>query len=139
MANLEIEIPLFILWLEPYAVSGIMLYATPDDETSIPRLITRAKDSFFDYCLIDREEYVNGDKLTQRDAGCNGMYAIYSANDVTLFLSAMFPHIDSLLSEKDGSKCYQWIGNLEIANQRGIQLSARAEGLKKNDVVELTL
>ena len=135
----DIKVPMFIFWLEPYAISGVMLYVNPDDETSIQQLTTRAKNSFFDYCLIDREEYVNGDKLTQKDAGCNGMYAIYSANDVTMFLSAMFPHIDSLLSEIEESKCYQWIGNLEIANQRGIQLSARAECLKKNDVVELTL
>lgn len=139
VANHDVKVPMFIFWLEPYAISGIMLYVKPDDEISIPHLITRAKNSFFDYCLIDREEYVNGDKLTLRDAGCNGMYAIYSANDVTMFLSAMFPHIDSLLIESNGSKCYQWIGNLEIANQRSIQLSARAEGLKKNDVVELTL
>lgn len=139
VSNNDIKVPLFILWLEPYAVSGIMIYVTPDDEPAIAKLITRAKNSFFDYCLVDKEEYEKGDKLTQRDAGCNGIYSLYSANDVTLFLSAIFPHIDTLLSVSDRSKCYQWIGNIEIAKQRNIRLVGRAEGLKKNDIVEMTL
>jgi hypothetical protein len=116
-----------------------MIYVNPDDEPAIAKLITKAKDSFFDYCLVDKEEYEKGDKLTQRDAGCNGMYSLYSANDVTMYLSAMFPHIDTLLSVSDRSKCYQWIGNLEIAKQRNIRLTRRAEGLKKNNFVEMSI
>ena len=139
VASHDIKVPLFILWLEPYAISGIMIYVNPDDEPDIAKLITRAKDSFFDYCLVDREEYEKGNKLSQRDAGCNGMYSHYSANDVTMFLSAMFPQIDKLLSVSDRSRCYQWIGNLEIAKQRNIRLTGRAEGLKKNDIVEMPL
>ena len=139
VANHDIKVPLFILWLEPYAISGIMIYVNPDDEPAIAKLITKAKDSFFDYCLVDKEEYEKGDKLTQRDAGCNGMYSLYSANDVTMYLSAMFPHIDTLLSVSDRSKCYQWIGNLEIAKQRNIRLTRRAEGLKKNNFVEMSI
>ena len=55
-------------------------------------------DGFMDFCLIDRKEYETGEKLVERDVGCNGQYALYSANDVTFFLSAIFPYIDCLLT-----------------------------------------
>lgn len=134
MIGKEIITPAFILWLEPYAISGIMIYVNPADEASLAHLTRMADDSFLDFCLIDREEYYSGQKLIHRDAGCSGMYALYSANDVTLFLSAMFPLINNLLSVPSESKCYRWFGNLEIAEQRGIRLSASSEGMKKNDV-----
>lgn len=134
MIGKEIITPAFILWLEPYAISGIMIYINPADEASLAHLTQMADDSFLDFCLIDREEYYSGQKLIHRDAGCNGMYALYSANDVTLFLSAMFPLINNLLSVPSESKCYRWSGNLEIAEQRGIRLSVSSKGMKKNDV-----
>ena len=139
MISKEIITPAFIFWLEPYAVSGIMIYVNPADEVSLAHLAQMADDSFLDLCLIDREEYASGQKLIHRDAGCNGMYALYSANDVTFFLSAMFPLIDELLTIPSESKCYQWSGNIEIAEQKGIRLSVSSEGMKKNDVTRLQL
>ena len=35
--------------------------------------------------------------------------------------------------------CYQWSGNLEIAEQKGIRLSASSEGKIKNDVTQLQI
>lgn len=135
----ELSVPSFILWLEPYGVSGIMIYVNPCEEDTINRLSVAAMDSFLSYCLIDHTEYESGKKLIQRDAGCNGSYALYSANDVTLFLSAMFQHIDRLLEKPSSSKVYRWVGNIEIATQKGIQLVADAVGLGKNNVQELPL
>lgn len=137
--NKEITQPAFFLWLEPYGISGIMIYVAPDDTESISALRAEANDKFMKYCLIEHTEYERGDKLTKHDAGCNGNYALYSANDVTLFLSAMFPYIDRLLENPDTTQILQWVGNVEIANQREINLAERADGLSKGQVLNLNL
>lgn len=139
MQDKEITQPTFFMWLEPYGLSGIMIYANPNDEESIDLLKTEADRRFLKYCLIDQTEYDQGDKLTQHDAGCNGSYALYSANDVTMFLSAMFPQIDQLLNCPDKTQIHQWVGNVEIANQRKIHLVERADGLSKGRVLSLKL
>ena len=135
----EIQVPSFIIWLEPYGVSGLMIYVNPDEEETIKRLRTALNENFLEYCLIDKSEYEEGVKLIHRDAGCNGQYALYSANDVTLFLSGLFPHIDRLINKKEETQIYQWVGNLEIAEQKGIKLVERAGGLSKNQLIRLPL
>ncbi|MBQ8704165.1 MAG: ThiF family adenylyltransferase [Bacteroidales bacterium] len=134
MTEGEVKIPTFLLWLEPYGVSGIMVYVNPSQTDKLKTLVDKVNDSFLDYCLIDRNEYQNGENLSKRDAGCNGKYALYSANDVTLFLSAMFPHIDRLLSNPEETQIYRWVGNVEIARQKGLHLNENAGGLSKNNV-----
>lgn len=135
----EVKTPTFLLWLEPYGVSGIMIYVNPNEDDALKRIRLALDDSFLNYCLIDRTEYEDGDKLVHRDAGCNGQYALYSANDVVLFLSGMFPHIDNLLSTPSETQIYQWVGNIDIAMQKQINLVERAGGLSKNQVLELNL
>ena len=130
--------PAFLMWLEAYGISGIMIYVNPDDKGSLARLKIKADDCFMDYCMIRREEYDDKEKLTRHDAGCNGSYALYSANDVTLFLSAMFPIIDQLLEVPSESKCYRWVGNLNIAKEKSIELVSSSD-LSKGMVEELTL
>lgn len=136
MAENSITRPTFILWLEPYGISGIMIYVNPEDTESVKRLIEKANDCFNEFCLISKEEYVNGEKLTQRDVGCNGSYALYSANDVTMFLSAMFPIIDQLLEQPTESKCYRWVGNIKIAIEKSISLVESPE-MSKNTLQKL--
>ncbi len=136
MAEGLVQKPAFMLWLEPYGISGIMIYVNPNDKESIKKLKEKANDNFMHLCLIKREEYSDGEKLTQRDAGCNGGYSLYSANDVTMFLSSMFPIIDQLLEQPSKSKCYQWVGNIEIAKEKGINLVS-SSGLSKNVVQKL--
>jgi len=136
MTEGSITRPAFILWLEPYGISGIMIYVNPEDIESVKRLIEKANDCFNEFCLISKEEYVNGEKLTQRDVGCNGSYALYSANDVTMFLSAMFPIIDKLLEQPTESKCYRWVGNIKIAIEKSIRLVEPSE-MSKNTLQRL--
>lgn len=136
MTEGNIRIPAFILWLEPYGISGIMIYVNPEDEESVKRLREKANNSFMNYCLIKREEYEDGEKLTKHDAGCNGSYSLYSANDVTMFLSSMFPIIDKLLEQPSESKCYRWVGNTNIAMEKGVNL-VLSLGLSKNTLQEL--
>ena len=134
-----VDKPTYILWLEPYGVSGLMIYVNPKETEIINTLVEKSNDSFLEYCLINREEYQDEEKLTKRDAGCNGKYALYSANDVTLFLSAMFPQIDRLLSNPEETQIYRWVGNVEIAAQKGIHLNENAGGLIKNTVQRLKI
>lgn len=136
MTEGSITRPAFILWLEPYGISGIMIYVNPEEIESVKRLIEKANDCFNEFCLISKEEYVNGEKLTQRDVGCNGSYALYSANDVTMFLSAMFPIIDKLLEQPTESKCYRWVGNIKIAIEKSIRLVESSE-MSKNTLQRL--
>lgn len=136
MTEGSITRPAFILWLEPYGISGIMIYVNPEDIESVKRLIEKANDCFNEFCLISKEEYVNGEKLTQRDVGCNGSYALYSANDVTMFLSTMFPIIDKLLEQPTESKCYRWVGNIKIAIEKSISLVESSE-MSKNTLQRL--
>jgi molybdopterin/thiamine biosynthesis adenylyltransferase len=133
-----IKRPAFLMWLEAYGISGIMIYVNPDDKESLYKLKIKADDCFLDYCMIKREEYDDNDKLTQRDAGCNGSYALYSANDVILFLSVMFPEIDKILEVSSKSKCYRWVGNLNMAKQKGISLVS-SSNLSKGMIQELAL
>lgn len=135
----ELKLPVFMLWLEPFAVSGTMIYVNPEDDGSLPKLKALSDKNFEAFCLIEQEEYDDGTKLTKYDAGCNGSYALYSANDVTMFLSAMFPYIVKLLSTATQSTCFRWNGNIEIAQQRGIKLIPECVGLRKNEVAELDL
>jgi hypothetical protein len=135
----ELKLPVFMLWLEPFAVSGTMIYVNPEDNESLPKLNALSEKNFEAFCLIDKEEYDDGTKLTKYDAGCNGSYALYSANDVTMFLSAMFPYIDKLLSSPAQSVCFRWNGNIDVARQKGIKLIPECVGLRKNEVIKLTL
>ena len=118
----EVNRPAFILWLEPYGISGIMLYVNPEDKESLERLTESSLNGFENYCLIAPEEYKDVEKLIKRDAGCNGKYAVYSGNDVTFFLSAVFPVIDRLIDSPTKSKYYRWVGNIDIAAEKGIGL-----------------
>ena len=49
MAEGNIRKPAFILWLEPYGISGIMIYANPEDEESVIRLREKANNSFMKF------------------------------------------------------------------------------------------
>lgn len=138
MEECSIRKPAFVLWLEPYGISGIMIYINPEDRESVKTLKAKANDCFMDFCLIKQEEYVSGEKITHRDAGCNGSYALYSANDVTMFLSVMFPIINKLLEHPSKSKCYRWVGNIDIAAEKDINLVSSSIS-SKNTLQELPI
>lgn len=138
IAKGSIRKPAFILWIEPYGISGIMIYINPEDKESVKRLRENINDSFMNFCLIKREEYADGEKLTKHDAGCNGSYSLYSANDVTMFLSSIFSVIDQLLEKPSESKCYRWVGNINIATEKGINLIPTF-GVSKNTLQELSV
>lgn len=123
------EYPIFILWLEPYAIAGHMVYINPEHGISSDFL-----SELHPYNLIAKSEYDSEDKsFTKRESGCANTYTNYGGSDVVLFLSAMYPIIQQLLQEPTKSTFYRWVGNINIAKEKGILLSTQDQ-LKKSEI-----
>jgi hypothetical protein len=121
--------PIFVLWLEPYAIAGHMVYINPKDGISSNFL-----DGLYPYNLIAESEYNSEDKtFTKQESGCANSYTNYGGSDVVLFLSAMYPIIQKILQEPIKSTCYRWVGNIDIAKEKGILLSTQ-DPLRKCEV-----
>lgn len=120
----EFSIAIYILWLEPYGIAGHMVYINPADGIDVSRIFN--ENGLYVNNLIEDEEYIaKSDDFTERDAGCNGRYALYSGNDVTLLLSAMYSEIEKLLDQPSHSRFYRWIGNINIAQSNNIRLKQK--------------
>lgn len=134
----ELVTPIMILWLEPFAVAGHLIYINPTKNPNIDNLLERGT-MLYKYNLILSSEYIkkSSTEFVRRDAGCNGSYALYSGNDVILFLSAIYPIIDQLLNIPTNSVCYRWVGNINIAKEKNIALIDGKH--QKGSVVELPL
>lgn len=119
----KIHTPIFILWLEPFAIAGHMVYINP--ELSPVSYELNDVDGLYVRNLITKNEYKRRGTtdFIGRDAGCNATYSYYSGSDVQLFLSAMYPYIYKNLMQKCESKSYRWIGNINIASKKGIELT----------------
>lgn len=117
-----------MLWLEPYAIAGHLIYVSKTDGYKTFRNCFDAKGNY-KYNMIATTEYEKPALLKKRDAGCNGSYVNYSGNDVMLFLSSMYPLISEIIENKTLSTCYRWVGNINTAKEKGIALTN--EGVRK--------
>lgn len=136
----EISIPVFILWLEPYAIAAHMVYINPSQMQSELTLYSKDKYLLYKYNLIAGDEYKqHPDKFVKKEVGCNGEYTNYSGNDITLMLSAFYPIINQLVTNPDKSTCFRWEGNIQYAKTKGISLNAPLEELKTGHVSEWNL
>lgn len=132
ITNGTVTCPVFFLWLEPYGIAGHMVYINPADNIDVSRIFN--ENGLYVNNLIEDEEYIaKSNTFTERDAGCNGRYALYSGNDVTLLLSVMYPEIENLLEHSSCSKFYRWIGNINLAQARNIKLK-QIENLERGKV-----
>ena len=119
LLNGTLNIPVFVLWFEPFAIAGHLLYYNPADTDEMSDLFD--ENGFYVNNIIRNEEYAsNPDKYVKRVAGCNGSYALYSGNDVMLYLSAVYPCIVSLLNNPCKSTCLRWLGNDQIIKEQNI-------------------
>jgi hypothetical protein len=134
----KLSVPIFNLWLEPFGVGGHMVYVNPEHKTRVSD-IYKERTYRYVHNIVKSEEYdIHGDMFVRRDAGCNGVYALYSQNDVMLMLSAFYPIINKLLEEPSQSKCYRWVGNIEYLQKKGIKLDV-TPGTKEGTVQEFPL
>ena len=79
--------PIFILWLEPFAIAGHLVYINPANSPNLDNIL--GKDTMlYKHNIIPSSEYISRGEteFISRDAGCNGAYAHYSGNDVILFV-----------------------------------------------------
>lgn len=136
----EIVNPVFILWLEPYAIAAHMVYINPKQMPANFMLYSDDENMLYKHNLITDEEYKeHSEKFVKNEAGCNGEYTNYSGNDVTLMLSAFYPIINRLVSTPDTSICYRWEGNIQNAETYEIALSAPVDTLQCGHLSELPL
>lgn len=135
----ELTIPVFIMWLEPFGAAGHMAYINPNS-LHRPLSINDAKTKLYIHNVISDAEYKNQDNhFTKRDAGCNGLYALYSDNDVLLMLSAFYPIINRLLAEPEESKCYRWVGNIKRIIQKGININVAHNEISQGTIQKFPL
>lgn len=135
----DITIPVFIMWLEPFGAAGHMVYINPDS-LHRPLSINDGQTKLYIHNVISNAEYKNQDNhFTKRDGGCNGLYALYSDNDVLLMLSAFYPIINRLLTETEESKCYRWVGNTKRIVQKGINVNITPAETSQGTIQEFPL
>ena len=135
----ELTIPVFILWLEPFGAAGHMVYINPNS-IHRPLSINDALTKLYIHNVISDAEYKSQENhFTKRDAGCNGLYALYSDNDVLLMLSAFYPIINRLLTEPEESTCYRWVGNIKRIVQKGISVNIAPVETSQGTIQEFPL
>ena len=136
--NKMLVVPIMVLWLEPFAIAGHLVYINPTNNPNIDGLLNRDT-MLYKHNLIKESEYIKkgSTEFVSRDAGCNGAYALYSGNDVVLFLSAMYSIINDKINKPTNSMCYRWVGNINKAKERNIAL-IEGEHIK-GSVIEIPL
>lgn len=124
MVDNIIRVPVFILWVEPYLASGQCLYLKPQDA---PKYHDQFCNFLYNHHIISNDEYSNFEnpKLERREAGCQASYSPYSGNDLLLFLSALYPHINNVVKGvQSGSFRFCWIGDINKISELGITISS---------------
>lgn len=119
--EMGVNVPVFILWLEPYGAAGHMIYLKGGNYESSHQSLFDSKTSLYNHNVINNTDYLNRSTLfTKNDSGCNGTYTNYGSNDVIMFLSEMMPNINRLLLTPANSTTFRWIGNTSILDDKGI-------------------
>lgn len=118
----KITIPVFFLWVEPYAIGGHCLYIHPDDKVDIGLIY---RNHLYYKNIIADQEYIDSNPiLSKQEAGCQTAYTPYSGNDIVMFLSAIYKWMNNIIKNDVRLSCgIQWIGAVELANDLDIKLN----------------
>lgn len=127
--------PMFILWVEPYLAGGHCLFL---NTFSCDYSKYFDSDGLFIYNIISKDAYSKQHEILKlRESGCQTTYTPYSSNNIIGFLSALFPMINSIISETPTkSLALSWIGNIKQLNDLGIKLSKFAEEQKSWSLIQ---
>lgn len=119
----KISIPMFFLWIEPYAIGGHCVFIHPDDKITLADLY---KGHMYRFNIIEPAEYVKSNPiLSKQEAGCQTSYTPYSGNDVILFLSSIYKWLNHIIQNNSKqSMVMQWTGNINIAKGLGLAINA---------------
>ena len=130
LTKTECNKPLIIVWVEPFLASGQMLYVCPGDFLRALDIILN-----FPYSVLERSD---ASGIYLKEGSCQTGYFPYSEANLTLFLSAIFPHLFKLIKKnvRESSKIFTWVGDKEFIEKRGLALSDF--GISKNSFEILT-
>ncbi len=118
----KITIPMFLFWVEPYAIGGHCLFIHPDDKVTLNDLYEK---QLYRFNIIDSSEYNNSNPiLSKQEAGCQTSYTPYSGNDIILYLSAIYKWMNDIIQNNaERSIAVQWTGNINIAKELGLTIN----------------
>lgn len=117
-----IKKPMFYLWVEPYLAAGHCVFVHPKGG-AYNRFFD--EEAFFLNNLIDKSEYLNGNKLlSMKEAGCQSTYTPYSSSSLIEYVAGVFPKIKTIVeSASTESMAFTWVGNTEMVKGLGIKLT----------------
>ncbi|KAB1064090.1 E2/UBC family protein [Salibacter halophilus] len=121
-----INIPTFIFWVEPYLAGGHCIYIDPDNVRYEEFYETTEERKLFKFNVIKKSEYLRGNELFKmKEASCQSSYMPYSGSNVIYFLSQLYPFLWKKISNSDTqkSKAYTWVGDFNMLDKMGIELS----------------
>lgn len=120
--NGSITTPMFILWVEPYAIGGHCIFIHPDDKIVLEELYDK---HLYRYNVLDPNEYIsNNPLLSKKEAGCQTAYMPYSDNDIILFLSSIYKWMNDIIhNDIRRSEIIHWVGNISYANKIGLTIN----------------
>lgn len=102
--NHKINVPIIMLWVEPYALCGhALILNKPQD---IYREFFNANLEFKD-CVI-----LNVSELYKREAGCQSTYVPYSGLDIKIFVNSFVQRLVSKRFDVNKNYHYIWFGNI---------------------------
>ena len=135
----KLTVPVFVLWVEPYVASGQCVFIKPEDAHKYSQLYDE-NNLLYKHHIISNKEYMKeiDSKLSRKEAGCESSYSPYSGNDVVLFLSSLYPHINNVITGKiNYSFRFSWTGDLSKINDLGLELSENPPITHKEELVIL--
>ena len=121
--NGEINIPVVIMWVEPFAIAGHALVLNkPQDIYS---------ELFTEEFTFTKNIVLNGEKYYKREAGCQSTFMPYSGLDVKDFSISFAKYFTSEKCDSNKNYHFIWIGNIESAKEHGIELSEKADNFEE--------
>lgn len=131
----EIKKPMIFFWVEPYLSAGHVLYfPAAQTKTTFKKL---HKGGYYRYNVIDSSEYKQlNSKLLLREAGCHTSYTPYSASNVVLFLSSIFPSLHKIIHEPPPLPVgLTWVGAIDLLDQMGIKRSVKGKRYSSGQLI----
>jgi hypothetical protein len=136
----NINVPMFFLWIEPYAIGGHCVFLHPDDKILLNDLYD--DEQLYRFNIIASKEYRPSSNpiLSKQEAGCQTSYTPYSSNDIILFLSTIYKWLNNIIqNDIKRSMVVQWTGNINFAKKLGLILNTQyiANGAYSNNIFYL--
>ncbi len=134
----KLNLPLFIIWIEPFAIGGHMIYIPPNQKIDY---LSFFPDNLYKYNAVAAMEYQKDEnRLLLKEAGCQSTYLPYSQESVHFFLNRIFPEICQLLKQPvNKALAFTWLGNANSAQYHDLELSEFAHKHKEEGFIIIEL